>query len=153
MRRHLAACAAVATVLLATPSAATAATEANYSITYCDGGSNVGVGTNDLSLGTVRMGWCKNSNNRATTITVKYEKDGGPAITARFGYRWTNSSGGNIGGTHWDSTGTVRIAAGEKWGARFRRNPAQAAPDGQKCIQGLLKVAGQGTFPTHTVCR
>lgn len=138
--------------LVGIPSAASAAKEAAYKITYCYSGSNVGIGTNSLSNGTVRAGWC-NSGSKATTITVKYEKNSGSAVSVQFGYRWTNSDGGNIGGTHYDSTGSVTVKAGKTWSARFKRDPAQSPPDGQKCIQGLIKVKDQGVFPTHTICR
>lgn len=151
MKRYVTA-ALFGAVFSVVPTAANGATQADYNVAYCDGGTYVGVGTNNLSNGTVRSGWCK-SGTGATTITVRYDKYSGSDVTVRFGYQWTNSSGGNVGGTNWDSTGWVTVRSGEIWGARFRRSPAEQPPNGQSCVQGLLQVSGQGTFETYTVCR
>lgn len=136
------------------PGSATAATQSDYSVTYCDGGTHVGSGKNDLTNGQLGFGWCKNSSGKATTITVKYTKIFGGNISAKFGYEWTSSTAGTTAGRHWDQSAnsTVTIEAGETWGARFRRDPAEAPPSSStKCIRGLMKV-GTTVYSTRVVC-
>jgi hypothetical protein len=140
------------TFVLFIPSTAHAATQSNYNVSYCDGGTLAGTGENDLTNGRLTFGWCKTSSNKMTTLTVKYEKFLGTNITATFGYEWTNSNGGAYVGRHWDSTGSVVIQASQTWGARFRRNPAEATPNSSyPCMRGLLRANGQ-VFGTRVVC-
>lgn len=147
----------MASTLVSTAAPSNAAGQGTYAVNYCYAGTYVGVGTNDLSNGTLRTGWCRDGA-RATTITVRYEKTSGAAITATFGYQWVDYSllGGvsNVASPHYDQTGSVTISSGETWGARFKRWPTtEAPPNGQDCIRGLLKVVGQGTFSTYVICR
>lgn len=87
-----------------------------------------------------------------TTLTVKYAKSAGTNVTATFGYEWVNSGGTTTSGRHWDSTGSVTIQASQTWGARFSRNPAEAAPSSTTpCLRGLMKANGV-VYSTKVVC-
>lgn len=134
--------------------AANAATEADYNVEYCDGGSLQGTGYNRLERGLINFGWCANSSGSATTITVKYKKNTGGDIQARFGYEWVNKAGTVSGFRHWDQSANniVTIQAGETWGARFRRSPAESSGDSYtNCMRGLLKADG-AVYSTSVVC-
>lgn len=89
-----------------------------------------------------------------TTLTVKYTKIFGTNITAQFGYEWVDSDGSPTAGRHWDQSANnvVTIQAGQTWGARFRRSPAEAPPSsGTKCLRGLMKGDGI-VYSTRVVC-
>jgi hypothetical protein len=137
-------------VMVASP--ASAATQADYNLAYCYSGSYVGSGSNVLDNGTLSFGWCKTSTNKATTITVKDFKRCGTNITATFGYEWVNSGGTTTAGRHWDQTGSVTIQASQTWGARFKRDPAEAKPSSTTpCLRGLMKANGV-VYSTRVVC-
>jgi hypothetical protein len=147
--------AAAASAMALMPLAASAATQADYDTNYCDGGSLVNHTTkNFLSNGTMYFGWCANSSGKMTTATVKYSKDAGSAVSIRFGYEWTNSNGGAVAGTWYDSTGAVTVKKGQTWGARFRRSPAEAPPSSNStCMRGIMKVNGTTVYSTGVSCR
>lgn len=139
-------------LLLMLPTSAQAATQANYDISYCDGGTLAGTGTNDLSNGKLSFGWCKTSTGKMTTLTVKYQKIFGENVTATFGYEWVASDGSPTAGRHWDQTGSVTIQASQTWGARFRRDPAEEKPgSATPCMRGLLRANGI-VYSTRVVC-
>lgn len=142
------------TVLAFSPSSALAATFSNYNTAYCDGGTLVGEGDNTLDNGFLHFGWCSTSTGKMTTLTVKYFKDRGSPVNVTFGYEWTNAQGGVTSGRHWDqsSNNVVTVEAGEVWGARFRRDPAEAPPSGYtRCMRGLMKTSDR-VYATRVVC-
>lgn len=137
----------------ATP--ANAATQNDYSLSYRYSGTHEGSAHADATHGRLSVGWCSTSSgSKATTITVKYYKAQGATINAQSGYEWTDTSGINTGGRHWDSTGRVQIAANTIWGARFERSPAHSRPSSSlKCIRGLMRVGTNNVlYSTRIVC-
>jgi len=141
-------------LVLATTTGAHAAQQIDYSLNYCYSGTFVGEGKNDLSNGDLYMGWCKTSTGKATTITVKYRKDSGTNVSAQFGYEWVDSDGSPSAGRHWDQSATnvVTVQASQTWGARFKRDPAEAPPSSStKCIRGLMRSNGV-VYSTRVVC-
>jgi hypothetical protein len=153
MKRLLLVVLTAASVMI--PSGAHAATQSNYTLSYCSAGTHRGSAYADATNGRLSVGWCSNADkNKATTITVKYLKVQGSAISAQFGYEWTDTSGINTGGRHWDSTGHVTIQPNTTWGARFNRSPAEARPSSAlKCIRGLMRVGSNNVlYSTRIVC-
>lgn len=141
-----------ALALVFAPQGAQAATQTDYNISYCDGGTLAGTGSNDLQNGRLSFGWCKTAGGAMTTLTVKYYKALGTNVTATFGYEWVASDGSPSAGRHWDSTGSVVIQASQTWGARFRRSPAETKPSSSTpCMRGLMKAGGV-VYSTRVVC-
>jgi len=139
-------------MLLMLPTTAHAATQADSNITYCDGGTLAGTGTNDLCNSKLSFGWCTTSTDKMTTLTVKYTKIFGENVTATLGYERVASDGSPTAGRHWDQSGSVTIQASQTWGARFRRNPAEAKPgSAMPCMRGLLRANGT-VYSTRVVC-
>lgn len=132
------------------PQAAHAGTKTVYSVDYCSSGSYQGVGTNALTNGTLRMGWCKGSGE-IRTVTVRYDKVQGASVTVKLGWRTTNGSASETGPIHWDSSsndwGTV--SAGQSWS--WRESPGLNLPSARPCLQGVMR-AGDRNYYTHNVC-
>ncbi|MBO9522712.1 MAG: hypothetical protein J7518_14355 [Nocardioidaceae bacterium] len=144
------------TAVVAMPGAATAAQQVNYNVQYCASGTASKVGYNYLSNGKLTFAWCYTSTGKMTTLTVRYDRDSDATprtISVQFGYEWTNSSGGAIAGSHWDSTGAVSIGAGQTWGARFYRSPAEIPPGSlSECMRGKIKASGTTVYSTQVRC-
>jgi hypothetical protein len=139
--------------LFAMPGTASAAQQTNYNIDYCYSGVFQGSGENNLSNGRLSFGWCATSG-KATTVTVKYHKDAGANVKVQFGYEWVDADGSPTAGRHWDQSANnvVTVQATQTWGARFKRDPAEAAPSSStKCIRGLMKADGV-VYSTRIVC-
>lgn len=151
MNKWLAATAVVvAGMAIMSPNAAHAGTKTVLSVDYCSSGTYQGVGTNAMTNGTLRMGWCK-SSGEIRTVTVRYDKTAGSAVTVKHGWRTANRYATETGPVHWDSTsnnwGTVY--AGQSWS--YREFPAATLLSIRPCVQGVMSV-GDRTYITHTVC-
>lgn len=135
---------------LLSPSAAEAGAKSAYKVDYCSSGSYQGVGTNQLTNGTLRMGWCK-SKDQIRTVTVRYDKYSGSRATIRLGYRTANRDASNVGPVHWDPSsydwGT--ISTGQSWS--YRTSPARDLLAARQCVQGVLNN-GSRNYYSHTVC-
>ena len=140
----------VAGLSFLSPPAAQAGARASYSIDYCSSGSYEGAGTNDLSNGTLRMGWC-NGSGEIRTVTVRYDKVYGSSVTVKLGWRTTNSNASEVGPIHWDSSSSDwgTISAGQSWS--WRQSPNLDIPSARPCVQGVMSD-GDRNYYTHNSC-
>lgn len=140
----------VAGLSILSPQAAHAWAKSAYDVSYCSSGTYQGVGTNALSNGTLRMGWCK-SGSEVRTVTIRYDKTLGSAVTIKLGWRTTNGDASEVGPIHWDSSsndwGTV--SPGQSWS--YRESPAAELVVARQCVQGVMSD-GTRRYYTHNVC-
>lgn len=121
-------------------------------------GTYFGQGSTSLSNGTLRAAFCHYSSiHTISQVNIEYEKTGGSAVTLRFAWEWTDSSGSSSYGRQYDNGSFTETAGQTRGFTWWYTNPGVSSPNiNAPCVRGVLLQYSGGvllnTFSTRVVC-